>query len=268
MSGSRDRSVRLWNPHRGTAVQTYRGHSGDVRALAIAADNATFASAGEDRHINVWDVATASTVRRLHGHDAAVNDVRYAADEALLVSASYDSTVAFWDLKARGTRPLQSVKVASDAITSLALTDRPYIFASSADGSVSLIDVRKGQVATDHVHHAVTCVAAPADGLYVLAACMDSCLRLLDRESGALLAEYRGHKHADYQLECALLKGDGVAACGSEDGALSRHVHTASACTPRWCPVTEHNRAAIEKCMANPWRVTTRPWRDAPARHL
>lgn len=219
MSGSRDRTVRLWNPHRGTHVNSYRGHSGDVRGLTIAADNASFVSAGEDRHINVWDVKTATTVRRFHGHEAAVNDVQYAADEALLVSASYDSTVAFWDLKARSSKALQSVKVATDAVTSLAITPRPLIIAASTDGTVSILDLRKGTLSCDRLHHPVTCVAAPSDGLYAAAACTDSCVRLLDRESGQVLAQYKGHQHEGFQLECALLRGDKVVACGSEDGA-------------------------------------------------
>jgi mitogen-activated protein kinase organizer 1 len=220
MSGSRDRTVRLWNPHRGTLINTYSGHSGDVRGLAVSADNSKFVSAGEDRHINVWDVATASTIRRLHGHDAAVNDVHFAAEESVLVSASYDSTVSFWDLRARGSRALQTVKIATDAVTSLALSDRPYIFAASTDGSVSTLDIRMGSVATDHIHQPVTSIATPPDGVYVLAACTDHRLRLLDRSTGAILSQYQGHKHGSFQLECILLCSDAVAAVGSEDGAI------------------------------------------------
>ena len=212
--------MRLWNPYRGTLVNSYRGHSGDVRGLAVAADNAKFVSAGEDRHINVWDVATAATVRRLHGHEAAVNDVRFAADEGLLISASYDSSVCFWDVRARSTRALQTVKAATDAVTALAVAERgPYVFAASTDGSVTTIDVRKGCVVTDQLHVPVTGVAAPVDGVYVLAACTDSTLRLLDRASGKVLRTYSGHKHSGYQVECALMLADAVAVVGSEDGA-------------------------------------------------
>ena len=221
MSGSRDRTVRLWNPHRGTLINSYRGHSGDVRALAIAADNTKFVSAGEDRHVNLWDVASASTIRRFNGHDAAVNDVLFAGEENVLVTASYDSTVAFWDLRGRGSRALQTVKIASDAVTSLALAARPYVFAASTDGSVSTIDIRKGSISNDQLHHAVTSIAAPQDGVYVLAACTDSTLRLLDRAKGKVLAQYTGHKHESYQVQCALLCADAVAAAGSEDGALA-----------------------------------------------
>jgi mitogen-activated protein kinase organizer 1 len=170
----------------------------------------------------VWDVATASTIRRLHGHDATVNDVKLAANEDMLVSASYDSTLSFWDLKGRSTRALQTVKVASDAVTSLALAARPYVFAASTDGTVTTIDIRKGCIVTDQLHHAVTSVAAPSGGEYVLAACTDDAVRLLDRATGKVLSRYGGHVHRGYQLECVLLCKDAVAAAGSEDGALCK----------------------------------------------
>lgn len=34
-----DRSVRLWNPHRGISIKVYTGHGYDVRDVAIATDN-------------------------------------------------------------------------------------------------------------------------------------------------------------------------------------------------------------------------------------
>lgn len=81
LTGSKDRSIRLWNPHRGTLVQTYTGHGHDVRSVDVCADNSKFVSCGGDKCVFVWDVARGSIVRRFKGHDGAVNDVRYAADE-------------------------------------------------------------------------------------------------------------------------------------------------------------------------------------------
>lgn len=35
----KDRTFRLWNPHKGTLVKTYTGHAHEVRDVACAADN-------------------------------------------------------------------------------------------------------------------------------------------------------------------------------------------------------------------------------------
>jgi hypothetical protein len=34
-----DRTIRLWNPHRGVAIKTYTGHGYDVRDVAVVSDN-------------------------------------------------------------------------------------------------------------------------------------------------------------------------------------------------------------------------------------
>lgn len=34
-----DRTVRLWNPHRGIPIKAYTGHGYDVRDAAVVADN-------------------------------------------------------------------------------------------------------------------------------------------------------------------------------------------------------------------------------------
>ena len=44
----------------------------------------------------------------------------------------------------------------------------------------------------DHMHAAVTSMALSNDGNCVLASCLDARLRLLDKGSGELLAEYKG----------------------------------------------------------------------------
>lgn len=219
LSGAKDRTVRLWNPTKGTHINTYRGNGGDVQGVAVSADNRHFVSCGTDRSINHFDVSSGSVLRRFTGHDGAVNAVQYAAEESLLVSASYDATVRFWDLKGRSTRPIDTVKAASDSVTSLAALGNATVIAGAVDGTVTAIDVRRGRLVRDEVHQPVTSVAAPVDGLYVAAACTDNSVRLLDAKSGAVLARYEGHRHQEFQLECALLADDGVVACGSEDGA-------------------------------------------------
>lgn len=211
--------MRLWNPTKGTHINTYRGNGGDVQGVAVSADNRHFVSCGTDRSINHFDVSSGSVLRRFTGHDGAVNAVQYAAEESLLVSASYDATVRFWDLKGRSTRPIDTVKAASDSVTSLAALGNATVIAGAVDGTVTAIDVRRGRLVRDEVHQPVTSVAAPVDGLYVAAACTDNSVRLLDAKSGAVLARYEGHRHQEFQLECALLADDGVVACGSEDGA-------------------------------------------------
>jgi mitogen-activated protein kinase organizer 1 len=222
LTGSKDRSVRLWNPSKALQINIYRGNGGDVRGLAVAQDNRTFLSCGTDRLVNHFDVATGSVLRRFSGHDAAVNAVCFAADESLAISTSYDATVRFWDMKGRNTRPVDVAKVATDSVTGLAVPSAvPLVVTSAVDGTVAVIDIRKGVIVKDDMHVPVSTVAVPEDALYIVAACTDNAVRLLDRNKGAVIGTYTGHQHQNFQIECGLICNDSVAVCGSEDGACA-----------------------------------------------
>lgn len=220
LTGGKDRSIRLWNPHNGTHIRTYQGHGHDVRALAISGDNSKFLSGGGDKQLYLWDVASGNIIRRFKGHDAAVNDVKYGADEQVAVSASYDQSIRFWDLRSRNINAIQVVKAFQDSVTALSVTPNPYIFGSSVDGTVRKLDLRAGTIVTDDLFVPITSLDTAADGSFYVAACTDSCVRLLDKGSGAVLAAYRGHQHGAYQLDCALMCAEAVVVAGSEDGRV------------------------------------------------
>lgn len=109
------------------------------------------------------------------------------------------------------------MSASQDDVTSV-LAVGPAILAGSVDGTIRRFDVRMGRIYTDQLHHPVSALALTHDGLCVLAACLDSCLRLLDIEAGELLASYRGHTHEDVRMGCSLLADDQHVAGCSEDG--------------------------------------------------
>jgi mitogen-activated protein kinase organizer 1 len=61
-----------------------------------------------------------------------------------------------------------------------------------------------------------TCVA----DLLILCGC--SCIRLLDKGSGELLASYTGHQHSNVKMDCALTPSDAYVLGSGEDGELVR----------------------------------------------
>ncbi|MED6176110.1 hypothetical protein PIB30_084750 [Stylosanthes scabra] len=64
---SKDRTIRLWNPHRNIHIKTYKSHGRDVH---VTSDNSKLCSCGRDRHIFYWDVATSRVIRKFRGHDS------------------------------------------------------------------------------------------------------------------------------------------------------------------------------------------------------
>lgn len=125
-------------------------------------------------------------------HPVPLSQVVYAAGDQVLVSCSYDRSVRVWDCRSRAWDPVQTMADAGDSVTALASTPRGEILAASVDGCLRRYDARAGRVFVDSLPAALTSVALTGDGAMVLLACMDSTLRLLDREDGDPLVEYKG----------------------------------------------------------------------------
>ena len=55
LSGSQDRTIKLWNPYKGFLIKSYDIHSQDVLDIAIFQDNTKFSSVGLDKQVYLID---------------------------------------------------------------------------------------------------------------------------------------------------------------------------------------------------------------------
>jgi WD40 repeat protein len=58
VSGSDDKTVKLWDVQTGGTIQTFSGHTNLVYCVSISVDSATIASGSFDGTIRVWNVQT------------------------------------------------------------------------------------------------------------------------------------------------------------------------------------------------------------------
>ena len=220
LSGGQDRTVKLWNPAKGSLIKTYSAHAHAVLDVATTKDNAKIASVGGDKNGPFyWDVASGRVIRKFRGHTAKVNAVSFAADDTVLVTGSYDRSVRVWDCRSNSWDPIQSMDPFSDSVTSVRVKGTDII-AGSVDGTVRTFDLRKGQVLTDHIGQPVTAVALSNDGNCVLASQLDNRMLLLEKGSGHVLNQYTGHQNSQYQIGAAFTNTDAHVLSGSEDGEI------------------------------------------------
>ncbi|KAF2293154.1 hypothetical protein GH714_038156 [Hevea brasiliensis] len=218
LSCGKDRTIRLWNPHRGIHIKTYKSHGREVRDVHVTSDNSKLISCGGDRQIFYWDVATGRVIRKFRGHDSEVNAVKFN-EYSSAVSAGYDQSLRAWDCRSHSTEPIQIIDTFSDSVMSVCLTKTEMI-AGSVDGTVRTFDIRMGREIVDDLGQPVNCISMSNDGNCILASCLDSTLRLMDRSTGELLQEYKGHTCKSYKLDCCLTNTDAHVTGGSEDGYI------------------------------------------------
>ncbi|KAH7363989.1 hypothetical protein BKA65DRAFT_127019 [Rhexocercosporidium sp. MPI-PUGE-AT-0058] len=97
VSGSYDKTVRLWDAATGALQQTLEGHSGDVTSVAFSPDGKQVVSGSWDETLRLWDAATGALQQTLEGYSGYVTSVAFSPDGKQVVSGSYDKTLRLWD---------------------------------------------------------------------------------------------------------------------------------------------------------------------------
>ncbi|NJL79146.1 MAG: hypothetical protein HC917_10425 [Richelia sp. SM2_1_7] len=64
VSGSSDRTVKIWDSQTGQCLKTFQGHNRPVLSVAFSSDGKTIASCGGHSMIKLWNVETGECVRR------------------------------------------------------------------------------------------------------------------------------------------------------------------------------------------------------------
>ena len=93
VSGSDDKTIKIWNVEDGTVKRTLTGHTHYVNALK-GLDNGDLVSGSEDGTIKIWDVGT-GLVKKEMDVDTRINSFEMLQNGDL-VSASEESII-IWD---------------------------------------------------------------------------------------------------------------------------------------------------------------------------
>jgi len=98
VSGSHDKTVKLWDIQTGGVAKTLYGHTGQVYSVSVSADNTMVASGSQDMTIRLWDIKTGDCLV-IKGHKRPVNAVTFSpTNPQLFLSSSYDGTVRQWSI--------------------------------------------------------------------------------------------------------------------------------------------------------------------------
>ena len=65
VSGSADKTIKIWDCETGTCTQTLEGHGDWVRSVAFSADGRHVVSGSDDQTIKIWDCETGTCTRTL-----------------------------------------------------------------------------------------------------------------------------------------------------------------------------------------------------------
>ena len=188
ISGSVDRTIRLWRLQTGESSGVLLGHLDNVTAVKFSPDGEHAASASRDSTVRIWNIRTGSFKALNHSLSGKANyirDISYSPDGNLLASVADDGRIRIWDAL-RGE--LLRVILAHEAkIQGVAFSrDGKLLGSASDDGTIKLWAVDNWTqigVLSGHRGNVFQIVFSP-DGQLILSASDDMTARLWDVKSG------------------------------------------------------------------------------------
>jgi WD40 repeat protein len=144
ISGSADKTVKLWNLHTGELLYEFLGHSQEVVATDISPDGEIMVSGSRDKTINVWNLKTKKLLHTLKEHTNKIVCVTISPDGQTLFSGDEDAKIKVWNLESG--KLLNSIDAHTDEVEFLALTpDGKTLVSSSEDKTVKIWNANTGQ---------------------------------------------------------------------------------------------------------------------------
>lgn len=97
VTGSADKTARVWDAASGTTILTLRGHTGPVRSAVFSPDGSRILTASDDKTARVWDAVSGKELLVLQGHKDIVYSAAFSPDGSRIVTGSNDKTARVWD---------------------------------------------------------------------------------------------------------------------------------------------------------------------------
>ncbi|OBQ21923.1 ribosome assembly protein 4, partial [Anabaena sp. AL93] len=144
-SGSKDKTIKIWDVTTGKVLNTLKGHESEVWSVRFSPDGQQLASGSNDKTIKIWDVTTGKVLNTLKGHESEVISVGFSPDGKKLASGRNDKTIKIWNVTTG--KLLNTLKGHESEVRSVGFSpDGKKLASGSKDKTIKIWDVTTGKV--------------------------------------------------------------------------------------------------------------------------
>ncbi|KIK91167.1 hypothetical protein PAXRUDRAFT_831076 [Paxillus rubicundulus Ve08.2h10] len=166
VTGSGDRTLRIWDWRTGAAVKVLNGHTGEVSEADVSHDGKMIVSGGRDATVRLWDGESGAMIHVL-GHKSGVVSVHFSPDGSRVVSGSqwdHDGSVRVWSVETGELVLKCPVDYGGACVRYSPVGDR----IASAARTIQIWDANTGVLALEFRNSDVHSLAWTADGTQIV----------------------------------------------------------------------------------------------------
>ena len=154
VTGSEDKTLKVWDPESYTVLVSFDGNDDSVYSLAYATRENLIVSGSADNVVRSWRVTQTNEgetrgalVRQFNGHQKAVYSVDCGVwdDQEIIASGSADTSVIIWDIGSGNRR--RTFNDSTDAVYAVQISrDGNRVAAGGRDGKVRIWNIRNNRL--------------------------------------------------------------------------------------------------------------------------
>jgi WD40 repeat protein len=198
-SGSKDKTLRLWDIDSNKTIFVLRGHTSGISSVAFGMDGKRMVSGSWDNSIRLWSTTDGNPIGQplKDKNQGEVISVAFSTNNKYIVSGGTDKTLRVWDVNT-GKVIGKPLKGHEDWISSVAFSpDDKYIVSGSQDKTLRLWDFNSNEPVSKLLqgHEGrVSSVAFSPDGNTIVSGSTDDTLRLWETVTGQPIGKpFTGH---------------------------------------------------------------------------
>ncbi len=213
VSGSLDKTLKIWDADTGKCLHTLQGHDENVTCVAVL-PNGNIVSGSWDKTLKVWDAGTSKCLHTLRGHSENVMCVAVLPN-GNIVSGSRDKTLKIWDTADTG-KCLHTLQEYSE--NAICILPNSNIVSGSWDKTLKVWNAGTGKCLHALQGHSenVMCVAVLPNS-NIVSGSRDKTLKVWDINTAQCLHILQGH--SECVMSVAVLPNGNIVS-GSWDKTL------------------------------------------------
>jgi WD40 repeat protein len=205
VTGSGDRTAKVWDAETSGEVLALKGHRGEVHGVAFSPDGKRIVTGSIDGTAKLWDAATGRELFALEGHTSQVLDVAYSPDGRRIVTCAGEwsgrgpvpvNVVKVWD--AATGRELVDLKGLTHRVFSVGFSpDSKRIVTGINDGTGKVWDAATGRellaLGSKEYGSGLLSVAYSPDGQRIVTGSENYSVKVWDAATGHEILALKGH---------------------------------------------------------------------------
>ncbi|HAQ61376.1 TPA: hypothetical protein DCR49_05160 [Candidatus Delongbacteria bacterium] len=224
ISGSHDKTVRLWDVSTGKEIRTFYGHTGQIHDVEFSSDGMNILSGASGNSMILWNVSSEIPLKSFTPKSSekqpAVCSVAFSKEGRYVLSGSGDTgsmgELILWDLMS-GEKVTNFIGHKVRVVAVDISEDGNNLLSSYWDGTFKLWNKSSTSSEFTFKGHTkyVSSVSFSRSKKYILSSSYDNTIKLWDFKKREIIKTFNGHKT---KVFCAKFSPDGnlIATCGDD----------------------------------------------------